>query len=123
MLLAVAVQAIIRPAATEKHDACSISAADFVAQDIADAVLIDVRTAAEYNSGHLAGAILMDVRNRGFQDHLRQLDKGASYFVYCKTGIRSALAARHMRQAGFARVCNVEGGILRLSKLGAELVR
>ena len=123
LLLAFVVQAIIIPDTTDRSGACDISPVEFVELDVTDAVLIDVRTPAEYHSGHLEGAILIDVRARDFQERIGQLNKQARYYVYCKTGIRSAHAVKFMRQAGFTRVCNVEKGLAGLRKLGTELVR
>jgi rhodanese-related sulfurtransferase len=121
--LALVVQAIISPDTRSRTGMCHVSAEEFVELDFTDAVLIDVRTPAEYRSGHLDGAILIDVRARDFQDRIGQLDKQVAYYVYCKTGIRSAHAVKYMQQAGFARVCNVEGGLGALRKLGTELVQ
>jgi adenylyltransferase/sulfurtransferase len=33
--------------------------------------------------------------------------------VYCKTGVRSAKAVKQLQDAGFRRVWNLSGGILR----------
>lgn len=101
---------------------CNVLAADFAGEDLSGAVVIDVRTHAEYQGGHLEGAVLINVRSREFGDRIRALDKSKQYYLYCKTGIRSAHAARIMRKSGFEKVCNVKGGIVALQKQGTTLV-
>jgi adenylyltransferase/sulfurtransferase len=42
---------------------------------------------------------------------MHELDPAHTYFVHCKTGMRSAKAIGQLKQAGFARLKNVRGGI------------
>lgn len=88
-----------------------------------DATLIDVRTPAEYNAGHLPNAINIDVTDRSFSKAIRELDKSKKYYVYCKSGGRSSKAQQIMLSKNFEQVCNIEGGILKLEKEGAEIVK
>lgn len=74
-------------------------------------VVLDVRTAAEYESGHLEGAQNIDVLGADFETSLAQLDKKATYLVYCKSGGRSARAMSIMEEKGFTVVYNMQGGI------------
>lgn len=71
-------------------------------------VVIDVRTPAEYSAGHIAGAQNIDVEAAGFDQEIATLDKTAKYFVYCRSGRRSAIAAQKMADAGFTDI--VDGG-------------
>jgi len=64
-------------------------------------VLIDVRTPAEFASGHLEGARNLDVQSSSFAAQLGQLDPNGTYLVYCRSGNRSADAIERMRAAGF----------------------
>jgi rhodanese-related sulfurtransferase len=43
---------------------------------------------------------------------LEQLDKSKAYFVYCRSGARSARACAVMQQYGFLIAFNLLGGIL-----------
>lgn len=72
-----------------------------------DAVVIDVRTASEFASGHLEGAILLDVSNGDLAAALPSLDREVPYFVHCRSGSRSAQAVALMRDAGFADVTDL----------------
>ena len=71
-------------------------------------VVIDVRTAAEYDAGHIAGAQNIDVEAGDFASKISTLDKEASYLLYCRSGRRSAIAADKMAKAGFTDI--VDGG-------------
>ncbi|NJN26211.1 MAG: rhodanese-like domain-containing protein [Cyclobacteriaceae bacterium] len=95
----------------------------FAEADKSKAVILDVRTPAEYNSGHVQGARSMDIYSKNFTEEINKLDKDQTYYVYCKTGIRSRNAAGYMRQAGFKNVCEIQGGILSLARTGVTLVK
>jgi adenylyltransferase/sulfurtransferase len=71
-------------------------------------VLLDVREPHEWEICRLEGAILIPLRE--LPAHLNRLDPTREYVVYCKTGARSAQAARIMQAAGL-RVRNLRGGI------------
>jgi len=72
------------------------------------AVLIDVRTPSEFADGHLEGAINIDIQSAGFTDQISQLPTDGTYFVYCRSGNRSATAVRQMDQLGFTSL--TDGG-------------
>lgn len=72
-----------------------------------DAVIVDVRTPAEYAEGHVDGAVNIDVQDPAFAERIESLDEGAPTFVYCRTGNRSAAAAAQMTQAGFTDVTDL----------------
>jgi rhodanese-related sulfurtransferase len=76
-----------------------------------DLIIIDVRTPAEFDSGHIENAFNIDRNSEGFQEELDALDKDKTYLVYCKMGSRSADALDIMRQLGFMEVYNMLGGI------------
>jgi len=77
-----------------------------------DAVLIDTRTKAEYNDGHLRDAKLIDIYSSSFQSEIDKLDRSKSYYVYCRSGNRSYHAALAMKKMGFEKVYNLESGII-----------
>jgi len=83
--------------------------------DPTGATILDVRTASEYAAGHLKGAVNIDVQGADFGTKIGALDKGAHYIVYCRSGNRSATAAKLMKTAGFTNVTDA-GGIDAASK-------
>ena len=75
----------------------------------AGAIIIDVRTPAEYRAGHLEGAVLLDIHD-AFEAKIAALERSRTYLVYCATGGRSRHAVARMRTHGLdAR--NLVGGI------------
>jgi rhodanese-related sulfurtransferase len=74
-------------------------------------VLIDVRSAAEYEEAHLEGAINFNVEDDHFKTQTDSLDKNKSYFLYCRSGKRSARAMEIMAKEGFKKLYNLDGGI------------
>ena len=69
-------------------------------------VVIDVRTPAEFASGHLDGALNIDVQSPDFAAQISQLDPEADYFVYCRSGNRSGQAISQMSNLGFTSLVN-----------------
>jgi rhodanese-related sulfurtransferase len=76
-------------------------------------VVLDVRTPEEYAEKRLPQAQILDINDaRSFMEGLEQLDKSKAYFVYCRSGARSARACAVMQQYGFLIAFNLLGGIL-----------
>ena len=78
-----------------------------------ESVIIDVRTDDEFSTGYIEGAVNIDfyMVNK-FISEIDKLDKSKSYFIYCKSGARSGQTCELMKQKGFKKVYNLEGGIL-----------
>lgn len=88
---------------------CSDSDADAARAAIAaGATVIDVRTAAEFDSGHLDGALNIDVQSADFAQKVGELPKDDTYVVYCRSGSRSAAAIKIMTGLGFTDL--IDGG-------------
>ena len=82
--------------------------------------IIDVRTADEFNQGHLKGAINLDVESGQFDTALATLDKSKTYALYCHSGRRATIAAKKMADAGFTSIINFNnGGFADLANRGA----
>ena len=81
-----------------------------------NAVLLDVRTDAEFASRHIPMARHLPLsRIRSVQELIP--DRGTPVFVYCRSGVRSREAVRRMRRMGYVRVRSI-GGILRYHDVG-----
>jgi rhodanese-related sulfurtransferase len=82
-------------------------------EQTSESVILDVRTAEEFESGYIKGALNMDIRGGAdFLASIESLDKSKSYFVYCRSGARSGQACQLMSQMGFSAVYNLDGGVL-----------
>jgi molybdopterin/thiamine biosynthesis adenylyltransferase/rhodanese-related sulfurtransferase len=75
--------------------------------------LIDVREPHEWDIAHIPGARLVPLDS--IVEALATLDTAREIVVHCKMGGRSAKAVRQLRSAGFRKVWNLKGGILRWS--------
>ena len=73
--------------------------------------LIDVREQFEWDIARIPGARLVPLAT--LPDVVETLDRDREVVVYCKGGSRSRAAATHLADAGFPRVTNLTGGILR----------
>lgn len=77
-----------------------------------DIQLLDVRTAEEYQSGHLQNALQANWNNIAeFQERVAALDKTKPVYIYCLSGGRSNAAMDWLGEHGFTKVYNMKGGI------------
>ena len=98
----------------------NLGAAEFVSQSqAADVVIVDVRTAAEFNEGHIVNALNLDVESMNFDSDLAGLDQSVTYALYCRSGNRSSIAARKLADAGFTSILNAQVGFIDLLGAGA----
>lgn len=74
------------------------------------AVILDVRSEAEYAEGKIENHKLLDFLIGEFEAEFRDLDKSKNYYVYCRSGNRSGMACALMAQEGF-NAFNLQGGI------------
>lgn len=77
-----------------------------------EAVVIDVRSMAEFKQGHIVNAL--NVPLNGFGNSLKQLEKhrGRPVIAVCRSGSRSGAACSLLRKHGFENVKNLRGGML-----------
>ena len=74
-----------------------------------DALILDVRTAAAYESGHIPNAINLSNEDiqAGKVDSLK--DKSQLIMVYCRSGNRSRQAAQKLAELGYTNVVDFGG--------------
>lgn len=75
----------------------------------AGARIIDVRTAGEYQMGHIPGAENVPVDQ--IATAAEGWDRNADYVVYCAVGSRSASAVQTMQSMGFKNIAHLNQGI------------
>lgn len=81
-------------------------------------VVVDVRQRAESKASHIEGAIHIPLSQ--LSSCLHQLPRGKTIVTVCRSGHRSALAARTLTRAGHD-VVNLEGGINAWARAGLPL--
>ena len=85
-------------------------AADMMEQET-DYILLDVRTAAEYQQGHIPGAVCIPNESIGTEEIPELPDKEQKILVYCRSGNRSKQASAKLAKLGYTNVYEF-GGIL-----------
>lgn len=82
-----------------------------IAQD-PEAIILDVRTPAEWQEGIIANAKMMNLLDpEQFQEEAQKLDLDKNYFVYCRSGGRSMNACQYLDSLGVKNTYNLLGGI------------
>ena len=78
-----------------------------------DALILDVRTPEEFEASRIPNSVNIDFYNPEiFMQEIGKLDKDKSYYIYCRTGVRSANSCHLMKELGFAKTYNLIGGIV-----------
>lgn len=72
-------------------------------------VILDVRTAQEFASGHIPGAALLPNETIGTEDIPLLPDKDQLILVYCRSGNRSKQAAEKLAQLGYTNIVKFGG--------------
>ena len=84
--------------------------------------LLDVRTAKEFNTGHLPDALQADFTKKSeFFERIKYIDKSKPVYVYCLSGGRSSAAAKWMRENGYTKVVEMDGGLIAWKQAGKAL--
>lgn len=87
-----------------------------------DALLLDVRTAAEFASGHVEGAV-----NVPLDEAARMVEvigrKDRPVILYCRSGRRSGQALDRLSAQGFTRLVNAGGYQEAATRLGKPVVQ
>ncbi len=74
-------------------------------------VILDVRTAEEYNIGYIEDAVNVDFNGSNFKKMIKLMDKQKIYLVYCESGTRSKKAVDLMSEMGFKKIYHIYEGI------------
>lgn len=84
--------------------------------------IIDVRTPAEFDGGHLEGSVNIDVQSDTFEGALKELPLDGEYLVYCASGNRSAVAVERMTELGFESITDAGGVSEATAATGIDIV-
>jgi phage shock protein E len=80
---------------------------DFKALLKEGAQIIDVRTKAEYQQGHIKGSVNIPLNN--LSNHYAKMNRDAPVITCCASGVRSAQAKNILKANGFTKVYNGGG--------------
>lgn len=76
-----------------------------------DALVIDVREAGEWSTGHIPNSRHIAISQLEKQIHEIEKFKARPLIVNCQTGNRSSSACSTLKKHGFEKVYNLAGGI------------
>ena len=89
-------------------------------------LLVDVRTKAEFESGHLSRALNVPVdefTGGAYAEKIGAPAKDDPIVVFCRSGRRSGIARKILIKDGYTNVKNVEGGIIAWKKAELPIVK
>ena len=72
--------------------------------------LIDVRTKEEFIAGSIYDAQNIDFFDEDFDTKVLELDKSKPVILFCQKGGRSAKCAKKMKDLGFTKIYDLDGG-------------
>jgi len=86
-------------------------------------VVIDVRDPDEYRDGHIEAATNISRGFLEFRVGTAVTTPSTPVVLYCQTGLRSVLAAKALKELGYATVINLQGGYQKWVQSGFPVVR
>lgn len=91
-----------------KYETIDSNKAMTIINEDSNTVIIDVRSSEEFNEGHIKNAINIPL------DEIKDINynKETNIIVYCATGIRSSEAAKELKDMGYSKIYNLDGGLL-----------
>ncbi len=93
-----------------KHHINTAQAINLMNQD--NALILDIRSMADFNQGHIIHAKNIPLNSLKDQLHQIQKYKEKPVIVSCKTGAQSSMACKMLKENGFEQVYNLSGGML-----------
>ena len=101
----------------------SIYARDFLAviRSKPNMPILDVRTEAEFDRGHIWRAVCFDVSDPIYRTRLAGFGKDQEYALYCKSGQISFKVAEEMKRMGFLRIYHLRNGLNDWGQTGQAL--
>lgn len=89
--------------------------------ELEDVQLIDVRTQEEHEEGYIPESQNIDFNSPTFEEDISKLDKSKPVILYCRTGKRSAECSQKLKEAGFVKIYDLEGGFSKWKHDGLDI--
>ena len=84
-------------------------------------VLLDVRTQAEYDSGHILNAINISHEQILEDPELLAEYKDSQMVVFCRSGVRAGKVIQLLESIGFEDIIDIDGDMLAWSEAGYRM--
>jgi phage shock protein E len=81
-------------------------------------VVLDVRTAKEFEAGHIKGATNINFQDKDFAERVAKLDKSKTYVIHCAAGGRSGKACAQIKDMNFQNMLHMNEGFNAWTKAG-----
>lgn len=89
--------------------------------ELDDLQIVDIRTPEERKEGFIANSQNIDYQSPSFEQDIEKLDKSKPVLVYCKTGDQSTKCVKKMKDAGFVKIYDLDGGIAKWKFKGFDI--
>ena len=90
---------------------------------LGDIQFIDIRTPGEFTEGYIEGAINVNFYDKDFNAQMAKLNKDKELYIYCRSGNRSGKAAKRLKDQGFTKIYDLQGGILNWNRNKLKVVK
>ena len=84
--------------------------------------IIDIRTAREFDEGHIKGAININFYEKTFYGRMAEY-KDKPFLFYCRSGNRTSLAMKKFKQMGFKEAYELKDGIIAWNREAFNLIQ
>ncbi len=84
--------------------------------------IIDIRTAKEFDEGHIKGAINIDFYKKTFFINMEKY-MNKPFLIYSRSGNRTARAMKKLNEIGYKEGYELKGGIIAWKRLGFNLLK
>ena len=88
-----------------------------------DALVVDLRPAADFEKGHIAGSRNVLPSSFGPEHKLLAGAKSKPVVLVCRTGQTAGGAAKRLKKAGFEKVYVLDGGVAAWQQADLPLVK
>ncbi len=113
---------LIYSCSSDFQDSIEVIEANKLSELKANGVLVvDIRTQQEYDQGHISGVEHVDFFRADFMEAMAQFDKNKPMIIHCAKGGRSEKAALKLKEAGFVKIYDYNGGFSDWKLRGLEI--
>jgi len=88
-----------------------------------EALLLDVRTPAEFEETHIPGAILRPLSDLDAEEVRRLAEGKSACILVCRSGMRATEAAKKLLRSEMENLCVLDGGVMGWEAAGYEVAR
>ena len=77
-----------------------------------DKILLDVRTPEEHKNSRALESKNLNFYDQNFKMELLKNSKDSHIYIYCRSGRRSGIAVKYLKENGYSNVFNIKSGII-----------